>query len=420
MTGNWPLGIADRYQLFMDRRMRAEGGPGNGSVFLFELDGELDPTLLRARLDRLLDICPVLGAGLSPWPRRRWETVTGFRIPLEVMEFDGTADELFNRVYSRPFAAAQDPSFQAIVCPGATRSMLVLRWLHPLMDAPGGAMVVRLLAGEDVARYRLHDEPPSLARRSRGGSLARLAVAVHNFMLRHAAASLPPAIQPKLTRSTATPELLAVTFDREETAAIDARAAELAGSLESNHYFLAVAFRAAAQVLDAGRWSRLLIPCPINLRPPAWKGPVFSNYLSSVLVRLPASRMLTLESTVTAVKRRFRRSLRRREDAAAFWMMGLVRFLPHPLYTLLMLGPMLRDPASLYYSHVSLNVGEDGTLFGMPIRRCLAASHVLRPPAAALVFVRCAGKLTVQVPQRGYERAQDLLDRAVALLRGED
>ncbi len=417
MSDRLPVGPGDLYHLFMDRRMRRRGGRGNGSQFLFELDGAADPDDLRDRLDRLLEACPVLGAGLRSWPSHRWEAVPGHRIPLTLDREGGSAQELFDRHYGRPFPPPSEPSFEVVLAPAGDRSRLLLRWLHPLMDAPGAVLLLRILDGEDPARFRLHDLPPSLARRARGGPRWRLAVAVHNFLLRYLLRSIPPPRQRPVAAGE--PRVLWHTFGPEETRRIDARVERLAGPLQANHAYMGAAFLAAAGTLDARRGSRLLIPCPVNLRPPAWRGPVFANYFTSVLVQLPVRRLASLPAAVEAVREAFRRALRRREEAATFWMMSLARWLPHPLYSLLMLGPTARDPASVYYSYVNLDVGREGRLLGHELRRCLAASHVLRPPGAALVFSRCAGRLTVAVPHNGFDRAPDLLRRAVDQLRGD-
>lgn len=418
MNDTFPVGPGDLYHLFMDRRMRRGGGCGNGSQLVFELDGEVDEKDLRGRLDGLQAACPVLAAGLRSWPTHRWQVRGAHRIPLTVDDGGGDAEALFDRHFRRPFPPPDQPSFEVVLAPGP-RSRLLFRWLHPLMDAPGAVRLLEILDGADPSLYRLHDQPPSLARRARGGPRWRLVVAVHNFLIRYLLRSIPPPKQAALPPGGPRPQVLWHTFGEEETRRIDERVTRLAGPLQANHAFLATAFMAAARTLGVRRGTRLLIPCPVNLRPPAWRGPVFANYFTSVLVQLGARKLGSLEQAVDAVRDGFRRALRRKEEAATFWMMGLSRWLPHPLYSLLMLGPTARDPASVYYSYVTLDAGRRGMLLGHPVRRCLAASHVLRPPGASLVFSRCAGRLTVAVPHNGFDRADDLLGGAVALLRGE-
>ncbi len=413
-------GAGDLYDVFLDRRMRARGGPGNGSQVLLQLDGDVDPDDLRARLDRLAEACPPLTAGLRAWPAWRWVPRPGHRIPLDVIDWHDTAEALYAHHFGRPFLPLSEPSFHVVLARSPGRSWLVIRWLHVLMDAPGADLLLRILDGDDPAGYRLVDEPATLPRRARGGGWLRYGVAVHNFLLRYLWRSLPAPFQHRSRAHDPELRLLSHSFDAEQTAALRARAAELGAALEVNHAWLGLTFLAAARVLRPGRLARLLVPCPINLRPPVWRGPIFTNYFTSVLLHLPARALTTPEASVSAVRAAFRRALRRGEDAAAFWIMGLARYLPYPLMLLMSAGPTGRDPASLYYSNVEFDLGGDGRLFGLEVSRCLATSTVMDPPGASVVFVRCGPRLTVEVTSRGFDRAEPLLQTLVDLLQGGD
>lgn len=417
MSETFRLGTGDIYDLYTDRRMRRGGGPGNGTQLLYELDGPVDPDDLRARLDRLLEACPVLGAGLETWPGYRWQVRPGHRIPLEIVdEPDVDALALYHRHF-RAFPPPEEPSFSVVLAPGERRSVVIFRWLHPLMDAAGVHLLLRLLDGADPAGFKLHDDPPTLGRRARGGSLLRAAVAIHNFLIRYLFRALPPPIQGPWTAGRDTVVRLH-EFDEDETEQIDTRVRELAGFGGANHAFLAATFLAAARVLDTGRLSKLLIPSPMDLRPKAWRGPIFANYFSSVLLQLPARALTSLPAAVEAVKVTYRKALKRKEDAAAFFMMSLVRLLPHPLYSLLMLGPTGRDPATLYYAYADISP-PDGTLLGLRATRAIGAGQVLTPPGAVVQYWRCNGRLTACVTDRGFDRAEALLGEIVRALRGE-
>ena len=169
-------GIGDRFHHYMDRRMRAGGGTGNGSQFLFELEGRLDPEALRERLDALQ----------GPWTE----------VPLEVLEGSPEVEAFFNEHYARDFPRPESAQpLQAILSLGQERSLLLLRWSHVLMDAPGGDLLVRMLDGEDPDRFRLHDSPPSLWKRASRGAWLRALLAVHAHALRFLLGSVPAPAQ---------------------------------------------------------------------------------------------------------------------------------------------------------------------------------------------------------------------------------
>lgn len=403
------LGIGDLYHRFLHARMPG----GNGSQFLFELEGALDPDALRARLDALLLACPGLACRVRGWPWRRTVPVPGWRIPLEIVPAED-GDALFNAHYGRPFPPLSKPGFSVILGQAAGRSLLLLRWTHTLMDAPGCDLLCRLLDGEDAARFKLVDEPPSLVKRAaRGAPLWRRLVAVHNLMLRHLLRSVPPPVQ--APHRAAAPRVVAHSWSRADSEAIAARGRELSG-LDQNAFLVGVAATAAARVFGAAAWRRICVPVPISLRPPAWRGPVLSNYFSSILLHLPVGELGSLEQAVAAVKSRWKLAVARLEDVANLAFLGLTRWLPGPLVALVVQGPTLRDPASLYYSFVELKAGRSGEFLGLPLRRCLIASHILRPPGVAVAFVKAAGRLTAVVPSRGSAIAEPLLAEVRALL----
>lgn len=394
-----PVGIGDRYHRYIDKKIRGAGGPGNGSQFLFELKGLLDPELLRARLEAL------------PGP---WDS-----IPLRLDGDGGSADELFNAWFARPFPGPGVAEPLGVVL-GEHRgdSLLLLRWNHALMDAPGADLLVRMLDGEPVERFRLQDQPPTLWRRvARRGLLAN-AWTVHANVLRFVLSSLPSPIQRRIRREEPPPRVRFTILDEVSAARVDRRAAELAGPLEGSHYLLACAARAAAATLGAQDRDRLLIPCPLDVRPPTWRGPVFTNYFTSLLLRLRVGDLATPASAVAAVKHHFRQALRHRQDISNLFMMGMARFLPYPAMRLLMEGPAWHDQASLYYSKVDLKAAADGTLLGLALRSTRIASSVARRPGITILFCRCAGALSVSVVGAGFDQDDELMERLVDLLLG--
>jgi hypothetical protein len=401
VTQRRPGGIGDRYHRYIDRKIRGDGGPGNGSQFLFELGARLDPAMVRARLDALD----------GPWDA----------IPLEVEVADSSPSELFNAWFAKPFPRPGGPEpLEVVVGQHGDRGLLLLRWNHALMDAPGADLLVRMLDGEPMERFRLHDQPPTLWKRvARKGLLANIWT-IHANILRFVASSFPSPVQRRVRADEPPPRVRFAALDEVSTARIDRRTAKLAGPLEGSHYLLACAARAVAAVLGVGERDRLLIPCPLDVRPPAWRGPVFTNYFTSVLLRLKVGELASPAEAVDAVKRRFRQALRQRQDVSNLFMMGMARFLPYPAMRLLMEGPTLRDPASLYYSKVDLKAAADGTLLGLPVRSARIASSVVRRPGITILFCRCAGALTVSVVGAGFDRDDELRDRLVDLLLGRD
>jgi len=409
----WRPGPVDLFHRFLDWRMRL-GGVGNASLFVFELDGELGAAELTERLAALAEIAPQVRGRLRGPPWRM--VVEPGPVPLVIDEGDDDAESFFNRWYDAPAPKPGEPSLTAILRTGPETSLLGIRWSHVLMDATGCDLLCQLLDGADPARFKLVDEPPTLWKRAaRGVPAWRLVGACAGALVRYLATALPPPVQGRTEKSGA--RVLFHSFSRDETAAVTARLRQLGGA-DRNAVLLAIGARAFAAVVKPARWRRVCLPVPINLRPPAWRGPIFANYLSTVLVSVPVAALDTLDGAIDALKARTRRAIERHEDVFNLFMMAHATVFPNLLMGLFVQGPTLRDPGSLYSSHVVLKAGRDGTYLGRPLRRALIGSQILRPPGLAVAWVEAAGRLTAMVPTRGFVGAEDVLEHALAELRG--
>jgi hypothetical protein len=413
VTVRWRPNAVDLFHRFLDWRMRL-GGVGNASLFVFELEGRLEPDELRERLDRLQALAPMVRGRLRgpPWRMEADDQP----VPLVVDDGDGDAEAFFNRWYDAPAPRPREASLTAFLRTGET-SLLGIRWSHVLMDATGCDLLCQLLDGADPERFKLVEERPTLGKRAaRGAPAWRLVLAGLGSLVRYLATALPPPVQGKAVPGPA--KVLFHSFDAQETKAVHARLRELGGA-DRNAVLLAIGARAFASVVQPAGWRRVCLPVPMNLRPPAWRGPVFANYLSTALVSVRASALETLPGAIEALRGATRRAIERHEDVFNLFMMAHAEVFPSLLMGLFIQGPTLRDPGSLYSSHVVLKAGRDGTFLGRPLRRALIGSQIPRPPGLAVAWVEAAGRLTAMVPTRGFVGAEDVLAHAVAELRGD-
>ncbi|MCO4768606.1 MAG: hypothetical protein KDA24_01155 [Deltaproteobacteria bacterium] len=416
--------IPDLFHRYLDVRMRSARGVGNGSQFLFEVDGDVDTPALEGRLEALQQRLPMLSAGLGPWPSRRWTVQDPATVSVREESLEGesedTVNDWFARWFGEPFMTPERPSLELVLArtPGAARSVLLVRWLHLLSDAPGMDLLLRLLDGDDPARFKLEQQPAALSRRVRGDrSALQRAVGVHNLALRHLARSIPPPLQAKVDRRARQTARIC-TLSREETTALWQRAREL-GGLDRNTFLLGALARACVRAWSPASWRSLRIPVPISLRPPAWRGPVLGNWFTMVLVQVPVRSLGSLESAVQACRTAWRAALERGEDAATLALMGPAATLPPWLARFFLDGPRLQDGATVNTSYVELGAGKSGTFLGLPLRRAVIASSILAPPGLAGVFSGCAGRLSVVVPGQEGPSGDALHRELLALLRGE-
>ena len=415
----WRTGTPDLFHRYQDTRLRRAGGLGDGAQFCFDLAGDVDTSDLRERLDRLLQAAPVLGAGISPYPGTRWIPVPGHRIDLQEERFECEPQRWFSEWSVRPYASPQEPSLQVVLGRHAGGTAVLLRLLHILCDAPGLDLLCQLLDGADPGRFMMRDSQGVVMRRASGGRpWWRRAWQTHNFGLRYLFRGFLPGFQPS-PDPAAGHGVLSHAFTLEETAAVDARMHQLAGTLDRSSFFVGLAARAAVRAWGPRRGQYLRVPVPVSIRPPAWRGPVLSNFATVVLLTLPVRRLGTLTEAVDTVRGAWHRALQRGEDAANLLFMSPARWLPHPLLRLWMEGPALKDGSTLHYSYFELGTGRSGTFLDRPVQAFFASSSVPAPPGVALLATRCAGRLMLLVPGQGGASSEALLREAVALAAGD-
>lgn len=384
-------GVPDRFHGYLDRRMRAARGLGNGSQFVFELAGTVDADDLRARLEGARARVPRLNVALQG---SRWVACEE-PVPVREEAVDGSVEDWFGRWFGEPFRPLEQPSLEVVLGRTGGGTAVLLRWLHALSDAPGMDLLCRLLDGEE--RLKLEEPAGALVRRLRGDrSLLRRVWDVHHLMGRHVLRELIPPVQAPVDRR-ARQTVRSATLSRDQTAALWARAGELSGT-DRNAFLLAASARAFVRAFRPAGWRSVRLPVPVNLRPPAWRGPVLGNWFAMVLLQLPVRRLRTLEEAVTTVRAAWRGAIARHEERATNALMTPAAVLPTWLGRLVTDGPRLRDGASLNTSYVELGTGRGGTFLGHPLQRGLIASSILAPPGLATVFAGCAGRLSVAVP----------------------
>jgi len=409
----------DLFHRYLDVRMRAARGLGNGSQFVFVLDGTLHAESLRERLAVVAASLPVVGAGLPAWPARRWESVEGHRVPVREQDVPGSVDDWFGDWFGRPFASMSEPSLEFVVGRSEEGTAVLVRWLHALSDAPGMDLFCRLLDGEPAERFKLEGSPGALVARARGGApWWRRALDVHRLALGHLVRSVPSPYQPRMDRRA--PQTARVqTLSVEETSEVWARSAAL-GGLDRNAFLVGALARAAVRAWEPATWRTLRIPVPVSLRPPAWRGPVLGNWFTMVLLQVPVRRLRTLEEAVVTCREAWRAALSRGEDRATMTLMGPAAVLPPWAARAFLDGPRLRDGATMNTSFVELQAGASGTWMGLPLRRAAIASSILAPPGVAGVFSAAVGRLSVAVPGQVGAAGDALRRELLSVLRGEE
>lgn len=405
------LSGSDLYFRHVDAAIRRGGQPGNVVHLVYELEGRVDRQALRRALDRATADHPLLTSACAGWPAARWSPVEGATVPLHDVAWSEDAGALVTAIRERPLARAGRAPWEVYVAEGPDRTTVVLRWLHALGDGAGLHLLARSLSGEEPPPGALTlplAERRALTRRGHG-PLTRF-LAAHVLGLRQTLLRLLPGAWSAAVDADEPGRVILHRFAPEAAEAVAARA-HAAGVVGGSTAVLAAAAAVAtARAAKLGPRRRLWVPAPTTWRSRDLPGPWVSNALTGLQLPVRVGDLGSLDSAVAAVDRAWAGALRRLEHVVAEDALELARVLPPPLFELLLRGPALRIPDSVYCSYVRLELPSDGRMFGRPCARAALVGTVPRRPGLGTLWTRCSGQLQVAVVTNGNRLAPALRD----------
>lgn len=403
MSGGVLLGPSDVFQRVHDGDMRAEGRAGNLTAFVMELDGHVDVSPLRARLDRAAALVPELSgrvSGLFPW-QARWSTGGLPPPPVRLREAEGCAlDELAAELVDEPIATGGPVAID--VLRREASDAVVLRVHHTLADAKALERLAQWL-GEGT------DAEPSLppAERFAPSPLRELSRARRFELMRaynarvielgakgiaspaspHGAPSAKRAAPPR-TRS------LRIHLEADETRRFDSRVRREARLAETAVLLLS-ATRAVDDLL-LGRGlapPRFVVPVPASLDPKAGATRLLGNYVTLLMFSLDRAELADDAAALASLAKQQRAIVRGRLDLGALAALDFARWLPRLAYRRLERGPMRGEIGSFVLSNPgSLSIG---SFFGRRVVDAYPLPAVVSSPGLQVIATRFEDRLSV-------------------------
>lgn len=153
------LNPADYFTFVMDHEIRASGLSGGLGAVAVELSGVPDGDSFAARIDELFRVFPVAKARLRTNGKRYgWVATEDSVLPIQRLDCArGSDEERFSRTALRDIVNRVEPwetmaplTFHLMV--GKGKSVLLMRWLHPLLDARGADIIRDFLTTRDPER----------------------------------------------------------------------------------------------------------------------------------------------------------------------------------------------------------------------------------------------------------------------------
>jgi hypothetical protein len=391
----------------LDHALRRAGATGFQASLGLEVEGRLDRPRLARAFDAVRRAHPRLCArlvparGLSDWHLRvdrsllERENVTWTTARAEPGD-DGT-DALTRFAAERtcaPLVPTAAPLVDLAVKELApARTLLALRFWHPILDERGGELLLRELSsaysGEPLREGG--DEPAPL---DAGGRSERSAAFRRARARLAALTSAPPHRLPAGAPDAAAEwHFERTVLDVAATDAWLARAQASSGPLGEGLAQLAIVARALAA--GAPDDAPIALPLTVQLRPPRARAPVAANALSFLWYAFSAGATRDERGFAAQVLARAREKVAAGEERDASVLLERARRMPLSIYR----RELLRRDGSSRFSATLSTIGEvlNGAreLFGLPLRDFVGLPAFPTPPGLGFAFSRAAGRLSI-------------------------
>ncbi|WP_022947429.1 hypothetical protein [Methylohalobius crimeensis] len=483
MTDFIPLNPADHVLLVMDREIRAAGLPGAWCGFALELAGPPDEDRLRSGLAALGEAFPMLSARLAQRGRHYGWQPTGDPVPLTCHPpslalppagggSGGGQSRLLELMHASPEGDETAPfSLHRIDEEGHT--LLLARWLHPLMDAGGVKRVFDFLMADDDRRRRyLKGDEPLVSKKLNAWPWRRKLRLLwrgkrHNDWIDRLDSSLPTSnaldgaasaplpcpppngervggslALPPLGRglgggkppgkgSRRPPAALAVpsprqlntallTLSEEETRTVTQATRRRVGLGAQSLYPIGCLMRALEAMGPAVSKDAWCIPYAFNLRPGNAPVPVTGNQVSVLFAQASHDVVADRDRLFEHLRRQYADTVRRELDQAYLPLMWLGRWLSLERYAhILRRQKSGGERSSVWFS----DIGEIRFLrpdfLGAPIEGVRHACFVTAPPSLAVLFSRFNGQLSAAINYLQPDFDPTWIERFRDLLRSE-
>lgn len=399
-----PLNPADHVLLALDREIRAAGLPGAWCGFALELAGRPDARRLQDSLAALASAFPTLTARLVQRGRRYGWQPTGSPVPLTYHPLPPgqRAAAFWHSHLLALMHDARDSPLSWHWIEGQDRTLILVRWLHPLMDASGVQRMIDFLMADEHQRRRYRQgEVALVAQKLAAWSLGRKLRLLwrgkrHNDWIDQLASSLPaPPLQPGTSRKLSVVNLV---LSADQTQALIETTRRRVGLGAQSLYLIGCLMRALEAMEPALRKDAWCIPYAFNLRQGNAPVPVTGNQVSVLFAQAPHPVVANRNRLFSHLRAQYANAVRQELDQAYLPLMWLGRWLSLERYgDILCRQKSGGERSSVWFSDVGEIRFLHPDFFGAPIEGIRHACFMPAPPALAVLFSRFRGRLNAAI-----------------------
>jgi hypothetical protein len=416
---------ADYFTLVLDHEMRAAGMPGGYCGFVLELGAEPGLERLQQRLDLLTRQFPQASARLERRGKRYFWAPTGRRIALECHACPAGGDQpaaaqalildIFNR--PAPLAESLPLTLHWIAC--QTGGMLLLNWMHPLLDARGGKILLDYLCSDAPEKFQ--ESPPLIGAKLAQWTLGqKIRYALRAKRHNDAANRMDSCLPTLMEQGQQALRLRVRRYDLPSSQRIAQLALKHTGMAGKTLYTLGCFMRAMEQAGPPAAKAGYCIPYAFNLRRQNAPTPIFGNQISCVFARASRAQTRQREALFAHLLAQHRDTVRQELDLAYLPLMWLGQWLSPARYArLLRKQHSGGELSSVWFSDIGeLRWRQEGFL-GAPVTGMFHLCWMTLPPGLALLAGQSNGQLSLSFSYLHPAVDEAWLERLIACMDAE-
>ncbi|MBS1212134.1 MAG: hypothetical protein H6R26_750 [Proteobacteria bacterium] len=388
---------ADYFTFVLDQEIRSAGMPGGYCGFVLELGAEPDLARLQARLDLLVERFPEASARLERRGKRYAWIPTERRIELErhLGGSEETCRSAVLEIINRPAPLEDTLPLSLHWIAGDSGGMLMLNWIHPLLDATGGKILLEFLCSDKPDRFK---ESPSLisAKLSEWSLWKKIGffrkAKRHNDEANSVDSCLPTLVE----QGQQSLRLRIRRYDLEETRRINQLAQQYTGLAGKTLYTIGCFMRAMELAGPPAAKAGYCVPYAFNLRRQNAPTPVFGNHVSCLFARATREQATQRQELMQHLLAQNRQTVADELDYAYLPLMWLGQWLSPGRYAkLLRKQHSGGELSSLWFSDVGDLRWGSSDFLGAPVQGMFHLCWMTLPPGLALLVGQWNGQLTL-------------------------
>ncbi len=423
------LNASDQVLLAIDNEIRKDGNPGSNCGFALELEGAVEIDALQNSLLDLQKHFPSLSSRLEQRGKTYgWKTIDA---PIPFIRHSASVNTStdteadFQQQILLSIINQGDPIEQAApidfhLIEGSQHNLLLLRWLHPLLDARGAKLIFDFLMASNRQRYTRKDVSLVEQRLQSWSWWKKLKTAwlgkQYNDQIDQLNSALPT------PGSIGKQQLQSINhnFSIEQTSIIIANATQTMGMGYKSLYFIGCLMRALQKVGMAVENDAICVPYAFNLRQPNAPVPLLGNHVSILFSQAPHALITDREDLFKHLREQYAQTIRRGLDYSFLPWMWVGRWMSLAKY-----GTVLRqqksggERGSVWFSDIGEMRFVSENFFDAKITGVRHLCLLTSPPSFAVLFGQFQGKLSIAYNFLQPDISEDWVNQVNAALEQE-